>query len=390
MAATGLGLVTNGNLKRSAKSPGFANILTQQREESSQDEGDHFVRFRPDGSLAVLKHKIEAPPVDEEEIKQRRLEKIEREVYQRAFAEGEKTGLEVGQERMEQEIHRLIPQLESVIRELDNLPHRVFTASEQFIVESLISFNRELLGHELSINPEGIAERVNRIMSRSTGRKNIIIRVSPGNADILNRMEGFEKIEIQADSTVMPGSVVMESDFGGMEDSLEERLREMETALRQQLQERLDQSGVADISETARQKMQQEANAELTPLAADPEIQEPEEDLGEEDGFPLESISDDLLDLDEDRFPAEIAPEKPLLDSQEADPFPLEAVSDESLDDFLGESQSMDEPIQPATSESTEKSDSGEWSALSEEDSTTVSSAELNDLLSSFESDQDT
>ncbi|MBF0455752.1 MAG: hypothetical protein HQL72_13185 [Magnetococcales bacterium] len=311
---------------------GFEELLSLQQAEV-EDKGDHFIRFMPDGTLPSIQEKKEPPPVSEEEIHQRRLEQIEREVYQKAFEEGEKTGLEVGQEKMEKEIRRLIPQLENVLRELDDLPHRVFTASEHFFVETLLSFNRELLAHELSINPEGIAERVRRIMKRSTGRKNIIIRVSPGNAEILQRMDGFKTIEFVADETVLPGSVVMESDFGGMEDNLEMRLREVETALRQQLQERLNQSGLPEIADAARQKAQAEAEAPLTPLAADPSIDALEEPLldaeedfeEEEDEYPLESVSEALLEgfaaEDEDEgLEEEDLDQLALLDAEEEEP----------------------------------------------------------------------
>jgi flagellar biosynthesis/type III secretory pathway protein FliH len=388
MVAAGMELIKNSKLEGSPNTPGYEKVLSQHREDNeAKGSGDHFVRFRPDGSLSVVKKPVEVPQVDNQEIQQRRLEKIEREIYQKAFAEGEKTGLEVGQEKMEQEIHRLIPQLESVLRELDNLPSRVFAASEHFLVESLLSFSRELLAHELTINPEGIAERVNRIMEKSIGRKDIVIRVSPGNAEILRHMEAFEKIEIKADNAVNPGSVVMESDFGGIEDNLDERLRDMEMALRQQLQERLDQSGVTDIADAAHQKAQQVEDSEITPLATDPEFEEPEEPFlasEEDEEFPLESIEDELLDVEDH---AEVA--------EENGGFPLEAVSDAALDSFLlDDSVSMEDTnmaAEPAPAEEVAKdTDSGEWSALADEEQE-PDDAEigLEDMLKSTDEEQE-
>lgn len=275
-----------------------------QKQKGVKDPGVHFVRFQPDGSVTTIKKKVEIPPVPKEEIQQRRYEQIEREVYQKAFEEGEKTGMELGQEKMEQEIRHIIPQLENVLRELDDLPLRVYTASEQFMVESMISINRELLAHELTINSEGIAQRVRRIMDRSTGRKDIVIKVSPGIAEILGRMDEFNKIQILGDESVNPGSVVMESDFGGMEDNLESRLREVETSIRQQLQDRMDKSGVADIAAVSREKAAAEAAAELTPLVADHQPEEEhdqdyldsEEELEEGGAYPLEAVSEEMLD----------------------------------------------------------------------------------------------
>ncbi len=356
----------------STRKPGYEAVLNQHVEESAANpKGEHFVRFRPDGSLAVIKKEVEIPQIDEDEVHRRRLEQIEREVYQKAFAEGEKTGIEIGQEKMEQEIHRLIPQLESVLRNLDNLPQRVFAASEHFMVESMLSICRELLAHELTINPEGIAERVNRIMERSMGRKDITIKVSPGIADILQHLQGFEQITIVGDPGVNPGSVVMESDFGGIEDNIEEQLREVELALRLQLQERLDQSGVTDVAEAAREKTMREEEAPIAPLAADPIIEKPviepepqllEEDEDDDDEFPLESVGDDILGVE--------APEEPAANGE----FAVDPVSDDDLESFLDEADSGDSLLdapqseQPVSEPEPTAAETGGWSALSDDE----------------------
>lgn len=269
MAAPGMELIKDADVTGNPEQPGFATLLRKQR--TVKDEGVHFIRFKPDGTLVSVTREVKAPPISEEEIQTRRMEQMEREVYQKAFAEGEKTGLEIGQEKMEQQIRALIPQFDNVLRSLDNLPWRIFAASEQFFVETLLSLNRELLAHELSLNPEGVTERIRRIVERSTGRRNITLRVSPGIADILNDIGAFETLEILADETVMPGSVVMESDFGGMEDHLEARLREMETAFRKQLQERLNASADPDIAEAAWHRAEQKRKEPLTPLVDDPQ-----------------------------------------------------------------------------------------------------------------------
>ncbi|MBF0127826.1 MAG: nucleoside triphosphate pyrophosphohydrolase, partial [Magnetococcales bacterium] len=76
------------------------------------------------------------PKIAEEELHQRRLETIEREAYQRAFAAGEEAGLALGEQTMEQEMARLLPQFETVLRQLDGLPRRVFAGAERFLVET--------------------------------------------------------------------------------------------------------------------------------------------------------------------------------------------------------------------------------------------------------------
>ncbi|MBF0357986.1 MAG: hypothetical protein HQL70_05215 [Magnetococcales bacterium] len=396
-AASGMELIKDADVKETPETPGYTRVIAKQRQDK-KDEGSSFVRFMPDGSLSIIKKEVkEVPKIDEEEVQKRRWEKIEREIYQKAFAEGEKTGIEIGQEKMEQEIQRIIPQLESVLRELDNLPHRVFTSTENFLVESLISFNRELLAHELTINPAGIAARVTRILDRSIGRKDIIIRVSPESAKILERLDQFKKLQIFADNSVAPGSVVMESDFGGIEDNIEARLREVETALRQQLQDRLDQSGLTEIADAARQKAEAEKNAPITPLVEKPEPMdedglefEADDEFGDDDEFPLETVGDDLLSLDseegsdtEDDFPLDATSGElddfPLdATSGELDDFPLDTVSDEAVNSFLDQDDALESSAAAEPNQEDE-----EWSALDEDG---VESGDSKTDLSSDES----
>ncbi|MEO5340457.1 MAG: FliH/SctL family protein [Magnetococcus sp. MYC-9] len=229
--------------------------------------GDTFVQFLPDGRLPEQPHAKE-PEVSQEELHQRRLETIERETYQKAFAAGEEAGLALGEETMEREIARLLPQFESVLHQLDLLPKRVFASAERFLVETAILLTRELLTHELTVNPEGIVHRVRRLLDQAVGRRDIVLHLAPDSATILQNLSGFEKLRIEADPDMAPGSVRMESDFGGIEDNLERQLAEVEAGLRSYLQDRLQTSGCEDLVESARQSAEQSAieNRKASPL----------------------------------------------------------------------------------------------------------------------------
>ena len=212
--------------------------------------GSHrFVRFLPNGQLPKPKEVPKEPVISQEELQQRRLDKIEQETFKRAFADGEKAGLALAEETMAREIGRVLPQFEAVLRKLDGLPKRVFASTERFLVETSISLVRELLAHELTVNPQGIASRIQRILDQAAGRKDIVIYVSPGNAELLQRLGTFDNLRIEADPGIAPGSVRMDSDFGGMDDNLERQLASMESGLRGYLLERLESMGCEDMLE---------------------------------------------------------------------------------------------------------------------------------------------
>ncbi|MBF0163373.1 MAG: hypothetical protein HQM01_02515 [Magnetococcales bacterium] len=233
-------------------------------------KGEHFLRLRPDGRLPVVVPPKKEPEISAEELHARRLEQMEREVWQRVFAAAEAAGLKAGEERVEREIHAMLPRLEGVLSNLEQLHERILAGAERYLVETTLVLIRDLIATELTIKPEIVAERVKRILKRASGRKGIVIRVSPGNARILERIRAFGNLNIEADPTLTSGAVHLESDFGGLEDNLEIQLKEVELAMREYLQERLDAMDVPDIAERAREAATLAAAREPVPLTPDP------------------------------------------------------------------------------------------------------------------------
>lgn len=244
----------------------YSDLLSQQ--DGQGHTGETFIRYMSNGRLPEIKREVEVPEIPAEEIGRRRMEEMERKLYQKVYAEAEQAGLEIGEQRMQQEINRVLPQLESQIRELDGLPERIFAASERFLVETCLTLTRELLAHELSIHPEMITHRIQRILKHAAGRRKIVLHVAPEIYEIIKDMENLRGLQLEADASVKPGSVIMDSDFGGLEDLIEEQLREVEIQIRQFLQERLNASPHGDIADAAASRAIRSLESNTPPLAA--------------------------------------------------------------------------------------------------------------------------
>ncbi|MBF0628250.1 MAG: hypothetical protein HQL91_08510 [Magnetococcales bacterium] len=258
-------------IKAEAGATEFRRIGIQELLDAPQQtKREHFLRFRPDGRLPVVVPPKKEPEISPEELQARRMEQMEREIYQKVFAAAESAGLKAGEERMEREIQALIPRLEGVLANLEQLHVRILAASERYLVETALVLTRELLAAELSLHPEVVAARVKRILARAAGRKALVVRVSPGNARVLSRMKAFANLRIEADELLSPGAVHLESDFGGLEDNLELQLKEVELSMREHLQERLDAIGVEDIAARAHDANAVAAARKPHPLAPDP------------------------------------------------------------------------------------------------------------------------
>ncbi|MBF0308862.1 MAG: hypothetical protein HQL56_04975 [Magnetococcales bacterium] len=213
----------------------YAEILGRQ-----QFERPGFVPLRSDGSRPVPEPEPEIPDIPEEEIRQRRMEKLERETYLRVFAAAEKAGMEMGEQLMRQRMDAVLPRMESILRELEKLPGRVMVSAERFLVETLITLVQELLGHELSVNRQGLQARVRRLLKQVDEANRIVIRVAPEDVDLLAGLPEFATLRIERANNVPPGSVRLESDFGGVEDRLDLQLQTVSDGLRSYLRERLE------------------------------------------------------------------------------------------------------------------------------------------------------
>ncbi|MBF0110832.1 MAG: hypothetical protein HQL76_16825 [Magnetococcales bacterium] len=243
----------------------YTDLLEQQ--EQAGEKGETFIRYMPNGRLPEIRRKVEVVAVPLEEIHARRMEEMERELYQKVYAEAQQAGLEIGEQKMRQEINRVLPQLESLLRSLDGLPERIFAASERFLVETCLMLTRELLAHELSVHPEEITHRIRRILKNAAGRREIVLRIAPEIYEIIKECNQFPGVRLEADAGVKPGSVVMESDFGGLEDLIEEQLQAVEMQIRKFLQQRLSAGPHADLADGAATRAIRSLEAERPPLA---------------------------------------------------------------------------------------------------------------------------
>lgn len=220
---------------------GFHEILEMEHEFK-----DQFILYQSNGRLPERERAPKPPEIPLEELHRRRLEQIERETYQRAFEAGEQAGLDMGRQKMEIPLARL----EHLVRQLDGLPSRILAqvaaSSEHLMVEMALALTHTLLGYELEVNPEAIVARVRQVVAQARGRDALVLRLTPRDAEALDELPEFQHIRIESDSTLAPGTIRLETDFGGIEDHLAEQVQKIDESIRDYLHSR--QEAAAAIS----------------------------------------------------------------------------------------------------------------------------------------------
>ena len=232
------------NVKPGSQSTEFGYTAALDFQDSDPTK-DNFIHYQPNGALFAEKEEVvvEEPEIDYEELNKRRLEALERDTYQQAFASGEQAGLELG----EQKIALVLERMSGVIKGVEAVPQNMFVAAEKLIVETAVTLLQELFKHELSVNPEGIVERVRAILREAGERDEMILRLNPQDAEVVRNIEGLGRVEVQADETIVPGSVRLDTDFGSMEDDMQVQVQEMEKGIRGFFASRLESLSAGQV-----------------------------------------------------------------------------------------------------------------------------------------------
>jgi len=143
-----------------------------------------------------------APPADAPAPAPADRERIEREAYQRGFADG-KT---LGKEHAAAEVQPVLERLSRCLSELSALRPRMRRDAEKDLVKLSIAIARRVLHRELTLDPESIEGLIKVALDRLESRELCTVRVHPDQEAairiLLDRFSNAHKIEIISDKSL--------------------------------------------------------------------------------------------------------------------------------------------------------------------------------------------
>jgi len=182
-----------------------------------------------DAKPRIELHKPAAAPVPEDERN-----RLEREAYQRGFAEGNG----VGKEQAAVEARPLLERLSKSLAELAALRPRMRREAEQDLVKLSIAIARRVLHRELTLDPESIGGLIRVALDKLESRELSKVRVHPDHAAairaMLDRITSV-KVELIPDPALNKGDVLFETAHGALDASVDAQLREIERGLTDRL-----------------------------------------------------------------------------------------------------------------------------------------------------------
>lgn len=154
------------------------------------------------------------PPVD--------IEKEARMVFENAYAQGEKAGIEFGRKKMEPVIKRF----EQAVYELEQFQLFLERKTEETIIDLSLFFAEGVILKECSEHKGQVEAMIRKALSLCKDKNKIIIRVRKDDFDYLSEIK-TEAIKIVPDDTIEDAGFIIETQYGEIDGTISMQMEEL-------------------------------------------------------------------------------------------------------------------------------------------------------------------
>ena len=168
-----------------------------------------------------------------EEKKERDLNEIEREAFEKGFAAGERSGMKMAERRIEVALKRFSKSLQEVAR----LRNEIVAHTENDLVELALQIARKLVHREIQIDEEIIVTLVRVALEKLSVNSEITVWVSSQDQEVLQNhlgelmSDGDWKVVFKVNQEFKRGDCVVESQYGSADARISAQFQEIEKDL---------------------------------------------------------------------------------------------------------------------------------------------------------------
>jgi len=196
---------------------------------------------RAEADEIVRQARLEGEQIRQETYRQARLEgeRIKQEAYRSAFEQGSREGYREGMAKAEEEGAAIRAQAVDILKQAEESRRQTLESLEQEIVDLAVEIAEKLVATQLSVSPETILNIAAESLRLVAGRPNVILYVNPAEQELVeNRKEELKsllpartKLQVVADSSILPGGCKVEAGQGQVDATMEARKEELLKAL---------------------------------------------------------------------------------------------------------------------------------------------------------------
>jgi len=167
-------------------------------------------------------------------------DKLEKDAYEKGFAQGEKAGRELGEKRLDS----VIKSFKGVLEEVRRLKETLYPESEQEMLRLVLAIARRVIQKEVSTDRGVILNMIKSALKYVADQGEITIRLNPSDLEFATQhkeenMKGMKSVIIEGDEEIQRGDAVIKSNRGTIDCGIEKHLQMVEEELRKQSGERI-------------------------------------------------------------------------------------------------------------------------------------------------------
>jgi flagellar assembly protein FliH len=191
--------------------------------------------------LSELEHKNFQTRVQGEVLS--RLKAIEEKAYAEAHALGMKEGRDQGFQEMKADVQAQVDRLKVIVETLSTLKTKLVASNEQHLIETTFHLAKAMALDQIHENPANITAIIAKALENAQSEEEIILRLNPQDFEFLNKVretagnpfEKLNRLKIESSESVAPGGVVVETNYGIVDASIEQRVKKVRDAIQSQL-----------------------------------------------------------------------------------------------------------------------------------------------------------
>jgi flagellar assembly protein FliH len=170
---------------------------------------------------------------------------IEREAYEKGFAQGEKDGLEIGTKKIDNALDRI----HQTLQEMGSYWQEFTRLNEKEILHMICLIAEKVVRGTVKVDHRVVRESIFEALNLAAERSEVTVRLSPQDVEYVkevrpeffDRIKELKSITIESDPSVSPGGCFMETAFGQVDARLESQLNEIAKAVERAYGERPNQ-----------------------------------------------------------------------------------------------------------------------------------------------------
>jgi flagellar assembly protein FliH len=156
---------------------------------------------------------------------------IEKEAYEKGFAQGEKDGLELGQRRIE----TILTQFKEILLEIEGQRKDLYKAFEKEMLLLVLDISKKVIRHELKLHEDIILASLQGAIQYVVDRRKLVVHLNPVDYQyLLAHPEGLPlpldeagAVKVIEDQSVTRGGCFLETSFGEVDATIESQFNEI-------------------------------------------------------------------------------------------------------------------------------------------------------------------